>query len=269
MAIYKCKYRIGFTDIDKNNLIKNRAIIKILENAGGMHSDSIKCGYTDIEETGKGWVILAWKIKVLSIPKYNTEVETHTWVRDINKIFTYRDYKMYDEDGNLAAIATSKWAMIDVKRGKIAEITSKIEEDYQPEDISVFEERKIDKLAEPETVILKRDCPVLRGDIDMNGHVHNVNYLNYAYETLPAEVYLITQNKSKNKSRLQVTIFEGRNREVRRMMEHFNYEVTRLERIAYGNLTCGSLRQGEYRRLRSFEVRELLKMIDQMNASSR
>ena len=189
MAIYKCKYRIGFTDIDKNNLIKNRAIIKILENAGGMHSDSIKCGYTDIEETGKGWVILAWKIKVLSRPKYNTEVETHTWVRDINKIFTYRDYKMYDEDGNLAVIATSKWAMIDVKRGKIAEITSKIEKDYQPEDISVFEERKIDKLAEPETVILKRDCPVLRGDIDMNGHVHNVNYLNYAYETLPAEVY--------------------------------------------------------------------------------
>ena len=87
--------------------------------------------------------------------------------------------------------------------------------------------------------------------------------------TLPAEVYLITQNKSKNKSRLQVTIFEGRNREVRRMMEHFNYEVTRLERITYGNLTCGSLRQGEYRRLRSFEVRELLKMIDQINQSSR
>lgn len=189
MAIYKCKYRIGFTDIDKNNLIKNRAIIKILENAGGMHSDSIKCGYTDIEETGKGWVILAWKIKVLSRPKYNTEVETHTWVRDINRIFTYRDYKMYDEDGNLAVIATAKWAMIDVKRGKIAEITPEIEKDYQPEDISVFEERKIDKLAEPETVILKRDCPVLRGDIDMNGHVHNVNYLNYAYETLPAEVY--------------------------------------------------------------------------------
>ena len=87
--------------------------------------------------------------------------------------------------------------------------------------------------------------------------------------TLPAEVYLITQNKSKNKSRLQVTIFEGRNREVRRMMEHFNYEVTRLERIAYGNLTCGSLRQGEYRILRSFEIKELLKMIDQINQSSR
>lgn len=189
MAVYKCKYRIGFTDIYKNNEINNRAIIKILENAGGMHSDSIKCGYSDVERTCRGWVILAWKIKVLSRPKYNTEVETHTWVRDINKIFTYRDYKMYDEDGNLAVIATSKWAMIDVKRGKIAEITSKIEEDYQPEDISVFEERKIDKLAEPETVILKRDCPVLRGDIDMNGHVHNVNYLNYAYETLPAEVY--------------------------------------------------------------------------------
>ena len=183
MAVYKCKYRIGFTDIYKNNEINNRAIIKILENAGGMHSDSIKCGYSDVERTGRGWVILAWKIKVLSRPKYNTEVETHTWVRDINKIFTYRDYEMYDEDG------TSKWAMIDTKRGKIAEITPEIEKDYNPEEKSVFEERKIDKLTEPNTVILEKDCSVLRGDIDMNAHVHNINYLNYAYETLPDEVY--------------------------------------------------------------------------------
>ena len=134
MAVYKCKYRIGFTDIYKNNEINNRAIIKILENAGGMHSDSIKCGYSDVERTGRGWVILAWKIKVLSRPKYNTEVETHTWVRDINKIFTYRDYEMYDEGGKLAVIATSKWAMIDTKRGKIAEITPEIEKDYNPEE---------------------------------------------------------------------------------------------------------------------------------------
>lgn len=156
MAVYKCKYRIGFTDIYKNNEINNRAIIKILENAGGMHSDSAKCGYSNIEETGKGWVILAWKIKVLSRPKYNTEVETHTWARDINKIFTYRDYEVYDENGNLAVIATSKWAMIDVNKGKIAEITPEIEQEYKPEDTSVFEERKIDKLAEPKTVILKK-----------------------------------------------------------------------------------------------------------------
>lgn len=189
MAVYKCKYRIGFTDIYKNNEINNRAIIKILENAGGMHSDSIKCGYSDVERTGRGWVILAWKIKVLSRPKYNTEVETHTWVRDINKIFTYRDYEVYDENGNLAVIATSKWAMIDVNKGKIAEITPEIEQEYKPEDTSVFEERKIDKLAEPKTVILKKDCHVSRGDIDMNGHVHNINYLNYAYETLPDDVY--------------------------------------------------------------------------------
>ena len=86
--------------------------------------------------------------------------------------------------------------------------------------------------------------------------------------TLPAEVYLIDQNEKKNKSRLQITIFEGRNREVRRMMEHFGYEVTRLERIAYGNLTLGTLRQGEYRRLRSYEVKELLKMIDKLNESN-
>ncbi len=112
-------------------------------------------------------------------------------------------------------------------------------------------------------------------DVTIDGYIkpYEINQLKKGVKlddgmTLPAEVYLITQNEKKNKSRLQITIFEGRNREVRRMMEHFSYEVTRLERIAYGHLTCGNLRQGEYRRLRSPEVKELLKMIDQMNNQS-
>ncbi len=52
----------------------------------------------------------------------------------------------------------------------------------------------------------------------------------------------------------------GRNREIRRMMEYFHCEVTRLNRIGYGFLDLGSLRQGQYRRLRRYEVRKLMHM---------
>ena len=78
--------------------------------------------------------------------------------------------------------------------------------------------------------------------------------------TLPASVHMISKNKKSGKCVLSVTIYEGRNREVRRMMEYFGYTVTRLDRKSYGDLTYKGLRQGEYRRLRSFEVRELKKL---------
>lgn len=77
------------------------------------------------------------------------------------------------------------------------------------------------------------------------------------YTTLPAEVEILSRSKAKNKTLLHITIQEGRNREVRRMMEYFHCEVTRLNRIGYAFLDLGHLHQGEYRRLRMYEVHKL------------
>lgn len=87
-------------------------------------------------------------------------------------------------------------------------------------------------------------------------------------KTLPAEVYLLKRLEGKKKTVIQITIFEGRNRQVRRMMEYFHCEVTRLARIQYGFLDLGHLRQGQYRKLRSFEVRKLMHMSDQDTSGS-
>ena len=78
--------------------------------------------------------------------------------------------------------------------------------------------------------------------------------------TLPAQVQLLSRLEGKKKTVFLITIFEGRNREIRRMMEYFHCEVTRLNRIGYGFLDLGSLRQGQYRRLRRYEVRKLMHM---------
>jgi 23S rRNA pseudouridine2605 synthase len=57
---------------------------------------------------------------------------------------------------------------------------------------------------------------------------------------------------------LVVTLFEGRNRQVRRLFETVGRTVTHLRRIAIGTLSLGSLAEGEVRRLRTDEVRALL-----------
>lgn len=81
-------------------------------------------------------------------------------------------------------------------------------------------------------------------------------------KTLPAEVFVLKRSEKKNKTVLQITIQEGRNREVRRMMEFFNCEVTRLNRIQYAFLDLGNLRQGQYRKLRMYEVRKLMSIVN-------
>lgn len=86
-------------------------------------------------------------------------------------------------------------------------------------------------------------------------------------KTLPADVELVSRFEGKKKTVIRITIYEGRNREIRRMMEYFHCEVTRLNRIRYGFLETGSLRQGQYRRLRMYEVRKLMGMVSRQTAT--
>lgn len=86
-------------------------------------------------------------------------------------------------------------------------------------------------------------------------------------KTLPAEVFVLQRSEKKNKTVLQITIQEGRNRQVRRMMEFFNCEVTRLNRIQYAFLDLGNLRQGQYRKLLMFEVRKLMSIVNKNDQS--
>ena len=58
---------------------------------------------------------------------------------------------------------------------------------------------------------------------------------------------------------LELTIREGRNRQVRRMAEAIGNEVVSLTRVAFGPLKLGELGEGEARRLRSAELRRLWK----------
>lgn len=187
--IYKCKYIIGLTDVGMSNKITNKAILKVLENAGGMHSELVGYGLNSIEKTNLSWVLLGWKVKVINRPKYNTELNIHTWARDSNKISTYRDFEIYDENNNLLIIATSKWILVDLKKEKMAELTPDIIDLYQKEEKSVFEERTISKIREPNYFSNKISYPILRSDIDINNHVHNIYYLDFAYEALPENIY--------------------------------------------------------------------------------
>jgi 23S rRNA pseudouridine2605 synthase len=57
---------------------------------------------------------------------------------------------------------------------------------------------------------------------------------------------------------LEITIHEGRNRQVKRMCEAVGHRVIALERTAFGSLELGRLRPGSYRRLTATEVEALL-----------
>lgn len=75
-------------------------------------------------------------------------------------------------------------------------------------------------------------------------------------KTAPAEVHVVT--KEENRVVLEIILYEGRNRQIRKMCEEVGLEVARLKRTAIGSIKLGMLKQGAWRHLTDDEVRKLM-----------
>lgn len=78
------------------------------------------------------------------------------------------------------------------------------------------------------------------------------------YTTKRAKVKILKIDEEKNLSRIQITIHEGKNREIRKMCEAIGRKVLALHRSKIANLSVKDLRLGKWRYLTQNEVEEIL-----------
>jgi pseudouridine synthase len=77
--------------------------------------------------------------------------------------------------------------------------------------------------------------------------------------TAPADAQVVSRHK--DKTRLRLTLREGRKREVKRMCAAVGHEVLKLRRVQFAGLEVGHLRPGQWRPLRPGEVARLRRMV--------
>ena len=189
MAIFEENYRVNMSHVNANGVITNKGILTILEDVACRHSDTAEIGILDIPAKHVSWILLAWKVKIIKRILYNTNIRVCTWAKPFSKFQTCRDFEIYDEAGGIVCIATSKWTFIDTEKMSIKRIPEDVIEKYTPENKNVFGSLDIEKLTEPESFSNEYIYKTQRRDIDINKHMHNLNYLDVAYEALPEDVY--------------------------------------------------------------------------------
>ena len=77
------------------------------------------------------------------------------------------------------------------------------------------------------------------------------------YKTKPAIVKILKIDEEKNLSRVQITIHEGKNREVRKMVESLGKKVIALHRSKIGDLTVKDIQLGKWKYLTEKDVQKL------------
>ena len=95
-------------------------------------------------------------------------------------------------------------------------------------------------------IVTKEDVEKLEKGVDIGG-----------YTTKPAKVKILKTDIEKNISRLEITIHEGKNRQVRKMCEAIEKKVQALHRTKIGNISVKTLKIGQWRYLTKKEIEEL------------
>jgi len=187
--IFEKNYTVGNRDIGNDHKATNKAMLKYLENIACKHSDEVGYGINTIEETKVVWILLDWKFKVIERPVYGQTIKVRTWSRTMEKCCAYRDFEIYNENGKILAVATTKWVLLDAETRKIQKISEELASKYKSEpERKVFKE-DIEKIHEPVAHEASMKLKIRRSDIDINNHVNNLNYLDLAHEILPIEIY--------------------------------------------------------------------------------
>lgn len=176
-------------DISQNGKFELYAILKVLENAGNLHSTKSGDNAFEATQEGHAWMLTDWYAEILDYPTYKDTIKVTTWSQPKDSLFTcFRDYEMFAND-KLCVKGISKWASIDINTLRPLKIEDELYARYQPEDKCVFQDFKMPKIPMVQNFSLEKPLEVRRSDIDYNFHVHNLQYIVYAMECLPEDVY--------------------------------------------------------------------------------
>ena len=179
-----------YNDVGPDSLLSFRGLLHVLQEAAAVASDEVGYGIKDIPRTGVHWILSGWRAELLARPGWRAPLTVRTWPRGFDGFLSDRDFLVYSGETPVAR-GTSRWLLINAHTGRIARISQEVQAAYrsQVDSRAVFDAPLRSNGKSPADAPVAFSSVVGRRDIDTNGHVNNIHYLDYAMEALPEEVF--------------------------------------------------------------------------------
>ena len=104
--------------------------------------------------------------------------------------------------------------------------------------------------------------------VDAQMHKHEFEKMATGIEIEPGKIAYaeVTVLESDNKHTLmQITLYQGMNRQIRKMIEHFGYEVKTLKRIQHATIQLAGLKRGEFKPIKPQQIKELKNFLNRIS----
>lgn len=163
-----------------------------LLNAADFHSNERGYGMDYLGSVHKTWVLSRFVMELEDMPRAYDHITVDTWVESVMKFFTSRNFAIRDKEGKTYGYGRSIWAMIDTDTRQpvdiLAErdglITLYIDKDTSCP-IEPFQRVRLSK----EKTECRRIVDTHYSDVDVNGHINSVKYIEHILDLWDIDFY--------------------------------------------------------------------------------
>ena len=181
--IFEETMRVPSYFVDEDARMTVSSLFGLLTEISNRHASCLNAGWHQLRERGYFWVITRMRMEICRLPEWTEMVRLRTWVRESQAATSPRDYELLDTDGNILVAASSIWAILDITTGRPQRMNA-FDADFPMQKRCAIERtpQKISAINMQET----NPVPlwVQTSDIDMNHHVNNAHYIQWAFDSL-------------------------------------------------------------------------------------
>ncbi len=193
--IYQGYFTIRTYEIDRARRVTVASLINLMQEAAVQNVMELNLSVWDLAEKQMSWVLVRKNLQIVRMPKLNETIRVVTYPAGFDRLFTYRDYLVFDANDKLIAKSSSAWLLMNTNTRKMERVPDDIKEKGNYDTTHCLD-KPINKLSAIEQVDLYKDFDVHWHDTDFNNHLSNIRYMQWTFETINFYV----ENKGRLKS---------------------------------------------------------------------
>jgi acyl-ACP thioesterase len=181
---------VRFGAIDKSDKLTLNAIFQFFQEAAISHAENLRVGRQDMARTGQAWILSRMSVLVKRRPEYCETITIRSWPRGGERLFAMRNFDIRDKNDTAVVAARSAWLIVDMEKRRPLRPQSVMDNLPQNEGIESLtpEDNGTAALAERENLQKAAERKALYTDIDYNGHVNNVRYIQWIEDALDPQL---------------------------------------------------------------------------------
>jgi len=186
-------FQIHPQDVDFQFRVTLASLGNILITTAGFNADDNNVGLRRLNEQHCSWVLLRLAIEMEHFPEQYDNIQVETWVEEVSRISTKRNFCIRNEQNEIIGNACSIWVMLDMETRSSKDLKF-IEglQKFTSDEVGLID--KPIKLASVTSEVID-DFKVKYSHIDINGHVNSIYYIQWICDCFSLENYREKQVK--------------------------------------------------------------------------